>query len=64
MRTQARERMSAEKEMLVNSLSVDGYHAWSELYNSKIVARMSIPMEIDDALESCLLGRSQIVCIR
>lgn len=57
MRTQARERMSAEEEMLVNSLSVDGYHAWSELYNSKIVARMSIPMEIDDDVRVMSVGQ-------
>lgn len=57
MRKQARERMSAEKEVLVNALSVDGYHAWSELYNSKIVARMSIPMEIDGEVREMSVGQ-------
>jgi oligoendopeptidase F len=41
-RTQAKEKLSPEREVLVNDLSVDGYHAWEALYDTT-VGRMSIP---------------------
>lgn len=33
-------------ETVINALSVDGYHAWGELYNS-ISGRLRIPVELD-----------------
>jgi oligoendopeptidase F len=36
-------KMGSEREALVNDLSVDGYHAWGELYNT-VVGRIQIPV--------------------
>jgi pepF/M3 family oligoendopeptidase len=43
-RRRAEAKMGAEKESLVGDLSVDGYHAWGELYNT-VVGRTSVPFE-------------------
>lgn len=43
-RQRAQDKLPPEQEMLVNDLSVNGYHAWDELYNT-IVGRMTIPFE-------------------
>lgn len=40
-RQQAKDRLSPSEEALATDLAVDGYHAWSELYNT-VVGRMSI----------------------
>lgn len=45
-RRRAKEKLSTEQEALVNDLSVDGYHAWSNLYDT-VVGRMTIPIEED-----------------
>lgn len=45
-RQDAREKLPAEQEKLVNDLSVDGYHGWSDLYNV-ITGRMAIPWNKD-----------------
>lgn len=44
MRGRAQDRMSGSLETLASYLSVDGYHAWGELYNS-VVSRIQIPVE-------------------
>jgi oligoendopeptidase F len=43
-RVQAKEKLAPEQEVLVNDLSVDGYHAWEALYDTT-VGRMTIPFE-------------------
>jgi oligoendopeptidase F len=43
-RRRAKEKMGAEKESLAGDLSVDGYHAWGELYNT-VVGRINIPFD-------------------
>lgn len=43
-RTQARQKLPLEQEMLISALSVDGYYSWSSLY-STIVGMMKIPSE-------------------
>jgi len=43
-RQRAREMLPPDQEALVNDLSVDGYHAWSELYDVT-TGRMSITVE-------------------
>lgn len=43
-RRRATEKLSATEEKLITSLSVDGYHAWGNLYNS-IVGRIKVPFE-------------------
>lgn len=57
MRTQARLRLPAEQEVLANALAVDGYHAWGELYNSKISSRISIPIEREGRVQEMSVGQ-------
>lgn len=45
-RRRAKEKLGPEQEALINDLSVDGYHAWGELYNT-LVGRIAIPFEQD-----------------
>ena len=45
-RRRAQELLPPALEALVEDLSVDGYHAWGELYDT-VVGRMSIPFEED-----------------
>lgn len=44
IRQRAKEKMTAAQEKLVNDLSIDGYHGWSELYDV-ITGRMVIPWQ-------------------
>ncbi|MGI6149527.1 MAG: M3 family oligoendopeptidase, partial [Limnochordia bacterium] len=57
LRSQAQERMPAELEGLANALAVDGYHAWGEFYNSKIVGRMTIPIEREGRIAEMSVGQ-------
>lgn len=43
-RQRAQDKLPPEQEMLVNDLSVNGYHAWDELYNT-VVGRTTISFE-------------------
>ncbi|GAB6988017.1 M3 family oligoendopeptidase [Paenibacillus pini] len=45
-REQAREKLSPELESLALDLAVDGYHGWSDFYDT-IVSRVEIPFEED-----------------
>ncbi|MEW6723443.1 MAG: M3 family oligoendopeptidase [Bacillota bacterium] len=45
-RQRAKDKLPAEQEMLINSLSVDGYHAWGNVYNTA-VSKVRIPFERD-----------------
>ena len=38
-------------------LAVDGYHAWGELYNTKIVGRMSISIEREGQVQEMSVGQ-------
>ncbi|RPF57075.1 M3 family oligoendopeptidase [Aquisalibacillus elongatus] len=40
-RTQAQEQLSEDEEALISALSVDGYHAWGQMYNT-IVGQMTV----------------------
>ncbi|KEO85237.1 M3 family oligoendopeptidase [Tumebacillus flagellatus] len=57
-RRRAVEKLSPESESLVNDLSVDGYHAWSLLYNA-IVGRMSLTVEKDGQPTQLSIGQAQ-----
>jgi len=46
-RTLALEKMSPELETLLNDLAVDGYHGWSELYDTT-VSLVEVPFQEDD----------------
>jgi oligoendopeptidase F len=43
-RRQAAEQLPSEQEQLINGLSVDGYHGWSDLYDT-IVGQMTIQFD-------------------
>jgi pepF/M3 family oligoendopeptidase len=44
MRNRTKERLSVEKEQLIQGLSVDGYFGWEQLYDL-LVAKIKIPFE-------------------
>ncbi len=54
----ARNKLPLELEALVNALSIDGYHAWGDLYGSKIVSRMSIEMEKEGEIQQLSIGQA------
>jgi pepF/M3 family oligoendopeptidase len=56
-RTNAKRKMDPEKEILATDLSVDGYHAWSSLYDT-VVGRMVVPVEIDGKVEELSVGQA------
>ncbi|MFD2618463.1 M3 family oligoendopeptidase [Terrilactibacillus laevilacticus] len=43
-RQKAKERLSADQEKIISSLSIDGYHGWGTLYDT-IVSNISIPFD-------------------
>ncbi|MCJ8014356.1 M3 family oligoendopeptidase [Paenibacillus sp. KQZ6P-2] len=55
-RDQAREKLSPELESLALDLAVDGYHGWSDHYDT-VVSHVKIPFEVDG--ETVLLSAGQ-----
>ena len=53
----AQTKMSPELEMLATDLAIDGYHAWSRLYNT-VVGGMGIEVEIDGELRRLSVGQA------
>ncbi|WP_026691649.1 M3 family oligoendopeptidase [Alteribacter aurantiacus] len=53
----ANDKLSGDKEKLIQSLSVDGYHAWGDVYNT-IVGRMTIEVEEDGEVKSLSVGQA------
>lgn len=53
----AKIKMDPEKEALVGDLAVDGYHAWSRLYNT-IAGTMTIELEIDGERQTFSMGQA------
>jgi oligoendopeptidase F len=58
IRRRAKEKLSPEQEALAGDLAVDGYHAWSELYNT-VVGRMSIPFEEEGKTIQLSVGQAE-----
>ena len=56
-RSVAKTKMDPKLEALVNDLAVDGYHAWSQLYNT-IVGQMSIEVEREGKSEQLSMGQA------
>lgn len=56
-RDRAKEKMDPGLESLAGDLSVDGYHAWGELYYL-IVGRMSIPYEEKGEVKQLSVGQA------
>ncbi|MNB94724.1 Oligoendopeptidase F, plasmid [compost metagenome] len=56
-RDQAREKMSPELESLALELAVDGYHGWSEHYET-IVGKVEIPFEDEEGVKLLSVGQA------
>lgn len=56
-RNRAKEKLSAEEELLINDLSVDGYNGWGQMYNT-IVAGMSVDIHEDGQVTSYSVGQA------
>lgn len=56
-REQAKDLLSVEQEVLINDLAVDGYHAWSQMYDT-IVGNMSVEIEEDGEVKSYSVGQA------
>jgi oligoendopeptidase F len=57
-RKQAKEKLGMSEESLINDLAVDGYHAWSTLYDL-VVGRINIKVEIDGKVEELSVGQAE-----
>lgn len=56
-RQQSKEKLSPELESLASELAVDGYHGWSELYNTT-VSHIRIPFEEGGKTEQLSAGQA------
>ncbi|MFC4320861.1 M3 family oligoendopeptidase [Litchfieldia salsa] len=56
-RTRAGEKLSPEQETLINSLGIDGYHAWGQLYNT-VVGNIKIPFEENGEVKELSAGQA------
>nr|WP_244516912.1 M3 family oligoendopeptidase [Alkalicoccus daliensis] len=57
-RKNAKEKLSADKEQLIQKLSVDGYQAWGELYNT-IVGRMEVEIREKGRKKKYSVGQAE-----
>jgi pepF/M3 family oligoendopeptidase len=57
MRNQSRERLSVDKEQLIQELSVDGYYAWEQLYDL-FVAKIQIPFNENGETKTLSVGQA------
>ncbi|MCA1180052.1 M3 family oligoendopeptidase [Bacillus licheniformis] len=57
-RERVTEKLSSEQETLIQGLSVDGYHAWGDMYDS-IVDQIQIPYEEDGETKILSVGQAQ-----
>lgn len=56
-RNRANEKVSKEEEKLINSLSVDGYHSWGQMYDL-IVGSIQIPYKDEDGEKLLSVGQA------
>ncbi|MBD8069231.1 M3 family oligoendopeptidase [Bacillus sp. PS06] len=56
-RTRAKDKLSPEQETLINSLGIDGYHAWGQLYNT-VVGNIKIPFEENGEVKELSAGQA------
>lgn len=59
-RQRVAEKLSPGKEKLIGNLAVDGYHAWSDLYNM-VVGKMTIPYEENGVNKQLSVGQAENV---
>ncbi|KJD53820.1 oligoendopeptidase, partial [Bacillus amyloliquefaciens] len=57
-RERVTEKLGSEQETLIQGLSVDGYHAWGDMYDS-IVDQIQIPYEEDGETKILSVGQAQ-----
>ncbi|MFS0780830.1 M3 family oligoendopeptidase [Bacillus sp. 1P06AnD] len=57
-RNKAKEKLSVREESLMEKLAVDGYHGWSDLYDS-IVGSIEIPFEENGETKMLSVGQAQ-----
>ncbi|GIN38583.1 M3 family oligoendopeptidase [Heyndrickxia oleronia] len=53
----AKEKLPKEQEALVNSLSVDGYHGWGDMYDT-LVSQVKIPFEENGEIVELSVGQA------
>lgn len=58
LRRQAKDKLGPEQERLILGLSVDGYHAWGNLYNT-VTGRMRARVEHDGQTRELSMGQLQ-----
>ncbi|MGD7046040.1 M3 family oligoendopeptidase [Jeotgalibacillus proteolyticus] len=56
-REKSKERLSEKEEALIQSLGVDGYHAWGQMYNA-IISSMSIKVQVDGEEKILSVGQA------
>jgi oligoendopeptidase F len=56
-RDRAKEKLSKEEEMLINSLGVDGYHSWGQMYDL-IVGTIQIQVEEGSETKQLSVGQA------
>lgn len=56
-RDKANELLSADGEKLINDLSVDGYHGWSQMYDA-VTANMNVEIEEDGKVKHYSVGQA------
>ncbi|MDG5787403.1 M3 family oligoendopeptidase [Evansella sp. AB-P1] len=56
-RQNAKDKLPSDKEKLIEALSVDGYHAWGDFYDT-IVGRMEVEVELDGEKKSYSVGQA------
>ena len=56
-RNRAKEKLSTEEESLINSLGIDGYHAWGQMYDT-IVGKLKIPFEENGEIKELSAGQA------
>ncbi|MFZ3578722.1 M3 family oligoendopeptidase [Virgibacillus sp. DJP39] len=56
-REKAKEQLSVDQEVLINDLAVDGYHGWSQMYDT-LVGNMSVELELDGVRNSYSVGQA------
>ncbi|GAB3793161.1 M3 family oligoendopeptidase [Virgibacillus kimchii] len=56
-REKAKERLSVNEEILINDLEVDGYHGWSQMYDT-IVGSMKVEIKENGKMNSYSVGQA------
>ncbi|WP_188207811.1 M3 family oligoendopeptidase [Alkalibacillus aidingensis] len=56
-RDSAKEQLSEDEEALISALSVDGYHAWGQMYNT-IVGGMTVNVTVDGEEKELSVGQA------